>query len=273
MIPQVAARPVNLLLGLQTFHPFAYCPSWGALGFMSVEDKVAAMKDPELRRRLLAEVDEIDPMMMQFLDPERVVPMGSDPDYEPPLEHTIAARARAHGVTAMEEYYDALLADDGQALVMRPLLNYTDFNLDAVREMLAHPTTRWGLGDGGAHCGTTCDACTPTFMLTHWARDRADGRIPLESAVRKMTSDTADALRPGRPRRAGTRARWATSTSSTWTALRLHRPEMVHDLPGDARRFVQRAEGYRATVKSGQVTLVDGEDQGPRPGHLLRGAR
>ncbi len=272
VIPQVAARPVNLLLGLQTFHPFAYCPSWGALGFMSVEDKVAAMKDPELRRRLLAEADEIDPVMMQFLDPERVVAMGSDPDYEPPLEHTIAARARAHGVTAMEEYYDALLADDGQALVMRPLLNYTDFNLDAVREMLTHPTTRWGLGDGGAHCGTTCDASTPTFMLTHWARDRADGRIPLEAAVRSITSDTADlyglgdrgVLAPGKV---------GDVNLIDLGALRLHRPEMVHDLPGDARRFVQRAEGYRATVKSGQVTLVDGEDQGPRPGHLLRGAR
>jgi N-acyl-D-amino-acid deacylase len=272
VIPQVAARPVNLLLGLQTFHPFAYCPSWAPLGFLPVDDKVAAMKDPELRRRLLDEADDIDPAMMQFLDPERVVAMGEDPDYEPTLDATIAARARARGVTPMEEYYDALLVDDGRALIMRPLLNYTDFNLDAVREMLTHPTTRWGLGDGGAHCGTTCDASTPTFMLTHWTRDRVGERMPLEWAVKAITADTAalyglgdrGVLAPGMV---------GDANVIDLDGLRLHRPEMVHDLPGDARRFIQRADGYRATVKSGRVTLVDGEDQGERPGQLLRGAR
>ena len=272
VIPQVAARPVNLLLGLQTFHPFAYCPSWAPLGFLPLDEKVAALKDPELRRRLLEEADVIDPAMMQFLDPERVVAMGEKPDYEPALDDTVAARARARGVTPMEEYFDALLADDGRALVMRPLLNYTDFNLDAVREMLTHPATRWGLGDGGAHCGTTCDASTPTFMLTHWTRDRDGERMPLEWAVKAITSDTADlyglgdrgVLAPGRV---------GDVNLIDMDALRLHRPEMVHDLPGDARRFIQRADGYRATVKAGQVTLVDGEDQGTRPGRLLRGAR
>jgi len=272
VIPQVAARPVNLLLGLQTFHPFAYCPSWAPLGFLPLDQKVAALKDPELRRRLLEEADVIDPAMMQFLDPERVVAMGENPDYEPALDDTVAARARARGVTPMEEYFDALLADDGRALVMRPLLNYTDFNLDAVREMLTHPATRWGLGDGGAHCGTTCDASTPTFMLTHWTRDRDGERMPLEWAVKAITSDTADlyglgdrgVLAPGRV---------GDVNLIDMDALRLHRPEMVHDLPGDARRFIQRADGYRATVKAGQVTLVDGEDQGTRPGQLLRGAR
>ena len=272
VIPQVAARPVNLLLGLQTFHPFAYCPSWAPLGFLPLDQKVAALKDPELRRHLLEEADVIDPAMMQFLDPERVVAMGENPDYEPALDDTVAARARARGVTPMEEYFDALLADDGRALVMRPLLNYTDFNLDAVREMLTHPATRWGLGDGGAHCGTTCDASTPTFMLTHWTRDRDGERMPLEWAVKAITSDTADlyglgdrgVLAPGRV---------GDVNLIDMDALRLHRPEMVHDLPGDARRFIQRADGYRATVKAGQVTLVDGEDQGTRPGQLLRGAR
>jgi N-acyl-D-aspartate/D-glutamate deacylase len=271
VIPQVAARPVNLLLGLQTFHPFAYCPSWGGLGFLPLEEKVAALRDPELRSRLLAEVGEVDPALMQFLDPERVVAMGAVPDYEPDLADTIAARARARGVTPMEEYLDALLADEGRALIMRPLLNYTDFDLDAVREMLTHPTTRWGLGDGGAHCGTTCDASTPTFILSHWARDRAEG-IPLETAVRMVTSETADLYG------LGDRGRLVPGMVGDVNlidleALSLPRPEMVHDLPGDARRFIQRAEGYRATVKSGQVTLLDGEDQGARPGTLLRGPR
>jgi N-acyl-D-amino-acid deacylase len=272
VIPQVAARPVNLLLGLQTFHPFAYCPSWAPLGFLPLDEKVAAMKDPELRRRLLDEADAIDPAMMEFLDPERVVAMGEEPDYEPTPDATVAARARARGVTPMEEYYDALLVDDGKALIMRPLLNYTDFNLDAVREMLTHPTTRWGLGDGGAHCGTTCDASTPTFMLTHWTRDRDGERMPLEWAVKAITADTAALYGLGDR---GVLAPGLVGDVNVidLDGLRLHRPEMVHDLPGDARRFIQRADGYRATVKSGRVTLADGEDQGERPGQLLRGAR
>jgi N-acyl-D-amino-acid deacylase len=272
VIPQVAARPINLLLGLETFHPFSYCPSWSAVALLPLPEKVAAMQDPELRRRLVAEAADMDDVMKQFLDPERVVPVGPEPDYEPPLEHTIAARARAHGVDPMEEYYDALLEDDGRALIMRPLLNYTDFDLEATREMLVHPTTRWGLGDGGAHCGTTCDASTPTFMLTHWARDRAEGRVPIEWAVKAITADTADLYGLG-DRGVLAPGRMGDANLIDLDGLRLHRPEMVHDLPGDAKRFIQRADGYVATVKSGQVTLRDGQDQGQRPGKLVRGAR
>jgi N-acyl-D-amino-acid deacylase len=138
--------------------------------------------------------------------------------------------------------------------------------------MLQHPTSAWGLGDGGAHCGTTCDASTPTFMLTHWVRDRAEGRLPLEWVVRKMTSETAalyglgdrGVLAPGM---------LGDCNLIDLDGLTLHAPKMVHDLPGDGRRFVQGADGYVATVKRGAVTLRAGIDQGERPGRLLRGAR
>jgi len=211
-------------------------------------------------------------MFTHFLDPERIFPMGSEPDYEPPKDSSLAAQARREGRTPNEVFYDALLADDGENLVMRPLLNYTDFNLDAVREMLLHPTTTWGLGDGGAHCGTTCDASTPTSMMALWARDRAYGRIPIETVVRMMTSDTADLVG------LSDRGRLAPGMLGDvnvidFAGLRLPRPEMIHDLPGDARRFVQGASGYVATVKRGQVILRDGVDQGDRPGQLVRGAR
>jgi N-acyl-D-aspartate/D-glutamate deacylase len=169
-------------------------------------------------------------------------------------------------------YYDALLADDGHALVLRPLLNYTDFSLDAVRAMLDHPTTTWGLGDGGAHCGTTCDASTPTFMLSHWTRDRDHDRFTIEEIVRKMTSRTAALYGLG-DRGALVPGRIGDVNVIDYDALRLERPEMVHDLPGDARRFVQRAQGYVATIKRGVVVLRDGEDLGARPGRLVRGAR
>jgi N-acyl-D-aspartate/D-glutamate deacylase len=267
--PQVHGRAVTLLLGLQNFHPFSHCASWGMLGLMSLDTRVAEMRKPEVKERLLREVVEIPASMTQFIDPARVFPLGVDPNYEPRRDDSIAARARALGRDPWDVYYDALLEDAGHALLLRPLLNYTDFNLDAVREMLEHPTTAWGLSDGGAHCGTTCDASTPTFMLTHWTRDRDHGRLPVEWVVRKISKQTADlyglddrgTLEPGK---------LADVNVIDYDALRLYRPEMVHDLPGDGRRFIQRSAGYVATVKRGQVVLRAGEDQGSRPGELLR---
>ncbi len=271
--PQVAGRPVTLLLGLQTFHPFAYCPSWGAVGILpTIEERIVAMRDPETRRRLVAEAQTPDPAMVQFLDPAKAFPLGDPPNYEPDPSTSIAARAAAERRDVYDLYYDLLMEENGHALVMRPLLNYTDNNLDAVREMLLHPTSALGLGDGGAHCGTTCDASTPTYMLTHWARDRDHDRLPLEWVVRKMTSETASlyglgdrgAIRPGLR---------ADVNVIDHARLQLHAPHMAHDLPGGARRFVQEADGYVATVVAGQVTLVEGEDTGARPGALIRRAR
>ncbi len=202
------------------------------------------MRDPALREKLLAEVDDAIAPMTQFLDPERAFPMGDTPDYEPAPGQSVAGIARTQNRPEMEVFYDALLADDGLGLVLRPLLNYTDFSLDAVREMLLHPSSAWGLGDGGAHCGTTCDASTPTYMLAHWARDRAHDRLPLEWIVKKMTADTASlyglgdrgVLQPGKV---------GDVNVIDFDHVQLDRPVMVHDLPGDARRFVQRARGYR----------------------------
>jgi N-acyl-D-amino-acid deacylase len=271
--PQVAGRPVTLLLGLQTFHPFAYCPSWGPVGILAkIADRVVAMRDPETKRRLVAEAANPDPAMVQFLDPAKAFPLGDPPNYEPDPSTSVAARAAREGRDVYDLYYDLLMEDDGDALVMRPLLNYTDCNLDAVREMLLHPTSALGLGDGGAHCGTTCDASTPTYMLTHWARDRDHDRLPLEWVVRKMTSETASlyglgdrgAVRPGLR---------ADINVIDHDRLQLRSPHMAHDLPGGARRFIQEADGYVATVVAGQVTLVEGEETGARPGHLIRGAR
>jgi len=271
--PQVAGRPVTLLLGLQTFHPFAYCPSWGAVGILpTIAERVAAMRDPETRRKLVAEAQTPDPAMLQFLDPAKAFPLGDPPNYEPDPSTSIAARAASEGRNVYDLYYDLLMEDNGHALVMRPLLNYTDSNLDAVREMLLHPTSALGLGDGGAHCGTTCDASTPTYMLTHWARDRDHDRLPLEWVVRKMTSETASlyglgdrgVVRPGLR---------ADVNVIDHGRLQLRAPHMAHDLPGGARRFIQEADGYVATIVAGQVTLVEGQDQGARPGTLIRGQR
>lgn len=269
--PQVAGRPVTLLLGLKTFHPFAYCPSWGPVGILPLEERVARMADPDIRRRLLDEASNPDPTMRQFFDPDKSFPLGDPPDYEPNPSASIAQIAERAGADVWSVFYDALMADNGHAFVMRPLLNYTDGNLDAVREMLMHPTTVWGLGDGGAHCGTTCDASTPTYMLTHWARDRENG-IPLETVIKKMTSQTAGLFGLG-DRGVIAPGMRADINVIDHAGLTLHAPVMVHDLPGDARRFIQRSTGYVATILAGQVTLRNGEETGARPGALVRGAR
>ena len=271
--PQVAGRPVTLLLGMQTFHPFAYCPSWAEIGLLSVGDRVGKLRaDADLRARLIAEAAHADPAMAQFLDPSRAYPLGDPPNYEPHPSESVAARAAQAGRNVHELYLELLMEDDGRALIMRPLLNYTDSNLDAVREMLLHPTSAWGLGDGGAHCGTTCDASTPTFMLTHWARDRDHDQLPLEWVVRKMTSETASLYGLG-DRGVVAPGMRADFNVIDHAGLALHAPEMAHDLPADARRFIQKADGYVATILAGPVTLEHGEDTGARPGQLIRGAR
>jgi len=271
--PQVAGRPVTLLLGLQTFHPFAYCPSWAEIGLLSVSDRVGKLRaDAGLRARLVTEAANADPAMAQFLDPSRAYPLGDPPNYEPHPSESVAARAAAAGRNVYELYLELLMEDDGRALIMRPLLNYTDSNLDAVREMLLHPTSAWGLGDGGAHCGTTCDASTPTFMLTHWARDRDHDQLPLEWVVRKMTSETASLYGLG-DRGVVAPGMRADLNVIDHAGLQLHAPEMAYDLPGDARRFIQKADGYVATILAGEVTLEHGNDTGARPGQLIRGAR
>ncbi len=270
--PQVAGRPVSLLLGLQTFHPFAYCPSWAPIGGATLAEKVAAMRDPALRAKLLAEVDAAIAPMRQFLDPERAFPMGATPDYEPAPENSVAGIARGRTAPRWKCSTTRCSPTTASASCSGRCSTTPNFSLDAVREMLLHPSSAWGLGDGGAHCGTTCDASTPTYMLAHWARDRAHDRLPLEWIVKKMTADTASlyglgdrgVLQPGKI---------GDVNVIDFDHVQLETPVMVHDLPGDARRFVQRSRGYLTTVKSGEVILCDGDDQGARPGRLLRGAR
>jgi N-acyl-D-aspartate/D-glutamate deacylase len=188
------------------------------------------------------------------------------------VERSATAIAAARGVDEWELLLELFLGDGGRELLNAPVLNYTDGNLDAVGEMLEHPTSAFGLGDGGAHAGQTCDASTTTFLLTHWARDRDHGRLTVEDAVHKMTQATATLYGLGDR---GVLAPGFVGDANVidHERLQLRRPGLVSDLPGGASRLIQRADGYVSTIKSGQVTLVDGEDTGARPGQLLRGAR
>jgi N-acyl-D-amino-acid deacylase len=272
--PQVAGRPLGLLLGLQTFHPLSKRPTFQELEALPLDEKVARMRDPEIRARLIAETPESDDRMAFIgLGLDRIFPLGEPPDYEPPPEDSIAARAERAGQDPTEALYDLLLAQDGHELLLRPLLGYSRFTQDPIREMILHPASALGLGDGGAHVGAICDSSIETYMLTHWVRDRSRGeRLPVELVVRKMTQDTASlyglndrgTLLPGKK---------ADLNVIDLNRLTLHRPEMRYDLPGGARRLVQEADGYDATIVSGEVVRRNGADTGARPGQLVRGAR
>ncbi len=200
-------------------------------------------------------------------------PIGEPPDYEPAPERSIAAIAAREGRDPEGVLYDVMLQHDGRELVMKALLGYSYGNLDDMREMILHPNAVLGLSDGGAHCGAICDASIPTFMLTHWTRDRERGeRLPLELVVQKQTRDTAAVYGLG-DRGVVAPGFRADLNVIDYDTLSLALPELVHDLPGDARRLIQRADGYKSTFVAGVETMRDGEETGARPGKLVRGMR
>jgi N-acyl-D-aspartate/D-glutamate deacylase len=278
LAPQVGSRPTMLLIGHQTFHPFSFKPTYRALSGLPLPERVAKLRDPEIRHRILAEPSaaDQDPRLAVVISMiehgmHKIFPLGDPPDYEPAPEKSIAAIAARDGRDPFEVLYDRMLELDGRQLLMLAILSYTDGDLEALRAMLEHPASAFGLGDGGAHCGAICDASMTTFLLTHWARDRARGpKLPLEWVVRKMTRDTAllygladrGVVGPGRT---------ADLNVVDWYRLALALPELVHDLPAGARRLVQRARGYEATIVSGVVTMREGEPTGALPGRLIRG--
>ena len=270
IFPQVAGRPFGLLIGHQTVvHPFAACPTFAALLELPFEDRIEKLRDSDTRKKILAEASPETSMLLAQLD--RMYPMGDPPNYEPSYEDSVEAIAKREGVDAIEMLYDRMLARDGRELFLVPLLNYSEGNADPIREMMYHPRAALGLGDGGAHCGMICDASIQTFMLTHWVRDRTRGeKIPVEFAVKRMTSDTADlyGLRDRGTIEVGKKADLNLIDLDT---LRLEPPVMVHDLPAGGQRFMQRAHGYRATIVSGEVTMENDEPTEAYPGRLIRG--
>ncbi len=201
---------------------------------------------------------------------ERVYVLGEPPDYEPTPERSVAQIARTTGQDPMAVLYDRMCDRDGRGLLMLPFFSYSDGNHDAIREMLTHPAGVAGLGDGGAHCGVICDASMTTYLLTHWARDRARGpKLDLEWVVRKQTKDTAE-LYGFTDRGTIALGRRADLNVIDFDRLQLDQPEVVYDLPAGGRRLIQHATGYTATIVNGKITRRDGRDTGARPGRLVR---
>jgi N-acyl-D-aspartate/D-glutamate deacylase len=274
LVPQVAARPTSLLLGLQSSaHPFVAHQSYRAIAHLPLAERVARMREPATRRAIVDEEPVFDDPRAAFVATtfHKLFPLGDPPDYEPDPSQSVAAIAARSGRPAAEVAYDLLLERDGRALLYLPLLNYSDGDFEAIRTMLLHPESVIGLGDGGAHCGLICDAGTPTFLLTHWVRDRRRGpRLPLEWVVERQTRRTA-ALYGLRDRGVLAPGMKADVNVIDFDALALQAPEIVFDLPARGRRLIQKAAGYRLTVKSGRPIFADGAPTGTLPGVLVRG--
>ncbi|WP_316179046.1 MULTISPECIES: N-acyl-D-amino-acid deacylase family protein [unclassified Bradyrhizobium] len=272
---QIAARPVGLLLGLElSRNPLQTHPSYQAIAHLPLDERVARMRDPALRAAILSEQASAtdDPL---FFKPnyDKMYLLGDPPDYEQPPERSLGAQARTRGCRPEELAYDAMLTDNGRGMLYVPFLNYSDGNLDATYEMLRDPRSVPGLSDGGAHCGIICDASFPTYLLTHWTRDRKRGdRLSIPFVVAAQSRKTAlsvglddrGLLAPGYK---------ADINVIDYDRLHLHPPKVHYDLPVGGRRLMQDVDGYEATIVSGVVTRRHGEATGARPGRLVRGAR
>jgi N-acyl-D-aspartate/D-glutamate deacylase len=274
VIGQISPRPTGLLMGWQsTAHPFIFHPTYRELAHLPLAERVERLRDPAVRARITTEQPSFADPLAAFVCTvfHKLFPLGDPPDYEPAAEASVAAIAEREGRTPQEVAYDLMLRRDGRELLYLPLLNYAGFDFEPIRAMLEHPHTVLSLSDGGAHCGLICDAGTPTLLLTHWVRGRTRGpRLPLEFMVRRQTHETA-ALYGFDDRGLLTAGHLADLNVIDLEALQLAPPQMVFDLPAAGRRLIQKASGYRYTVKSGAVTFEDGEPTGALPGRLLRG--
>src|SRR6201746_495180 len=272
---QIAARPVGLLLGLElSRNPFQTHPSYRAIADLPLPERLARPHQPEGRAAILSETPTStdDPL---FFRPnyDKMYLLGDPPDYEQPPENTLGAQARRQGRQAEELAYEAMLSDEGRGMLYVPFLNYADGNLDATREMLSDPNSVPGLSDGGAHCGIICDASFPTYLLTHWTRDRTRGeKLSIPFVVAAQSRKTA--LSVGLTDRGVLAPGYKADIKLTAQDRRhLHPPKVHYDLPVGGRRLLQQIDGYDATIVSGVVTQRGGKATGARPGRLVRGAR
>jgi len=274
MMGQVLTRPTGIMLGFEiSQNPFIGRPSWKEIEALPFPEKMQRLVQPEFRARLISETIEDETLLRRVTKWERIFPLCDPPDYEPPAERSVAAMAAREGRKPAEVAYDLLLEKGGKTILYRPLSNYTYGTLDTVHDMMSHPNTLIGLGDGGAHVGILSDASAITYMLTHWTRDRRRGaRLPLPWAIKRLTSDNARAIGLN-DRGIIRRGAKADINVIDYDRLNVHAPEVVYDLPGRGRRLIQRTEGYLATLVSGQVVTREGQTTGSLPGRLVRGAQ
>jgi N-acyl-D-aspartate/D-glutamate deacylase len=271
---QVLPRPIGLMLGFEiSMNPFMLCESWKEVADLDFPDKVAVLRTPEFRAKMIAEFPENHPMSFRMANFDQLFPLGDPPNYEPGPEDSIKSRAARAGVKPQEMAYDLLMENDGKAMLFTARANYSYGDLSVTAEMMQSPHTLIGLGDGGAHVGFLSDASAFTYMLTHWSRDRTRGeQLPLEWAVKRLSRDNAEAI--GLMDRGLLEVgKKADINVINFDELGICPPEVLYDLPANGKRMVQRTKGYDATIVAGQVVYRKGVETGALPGRLVRGAQ
>ena len=274
IVGQVLTRPTGVMLGFQiSLNPFMACDAWHEIEHLSHKEKVKLLKDPAFKKRLLTEPQGEHLMRTRVMEWDRIFPLGDPPEYEPLPETSIAFQSNKLGVTPEELAYDMLMESNATAILYRPLSNYAYGNLDAVFDMMQDPHSLIGLGDGGAHVGVLTDASAVTYMLTHWARDRARGaKLTIPEAIKRLTSDNANAI--GLKDRGVLKVgKKADLNIIDFSKLKIKKPEVLYDLPAGGRRMVQRIEGYDATIISGEIVSKMGVPTEALPGRLVRGPK
>ncbi len=272
----VSGRTTGVLMCIEgTVHPFKDRPTYKQIANLPFAERVAELSKPEVKANILSESptskDEWWLTMLKEL--KDTFDLGDPPEYEPPREQSLGYLAEQTGTTVESLAYDIMLSKGGKGMIYYPLFNYSYGNMDPVLEMLEHPRTVLGLSDGGAHCGVISDVSMPTYMLTHWVRDRNRGRrISLEQAVKCQTSETARTY--GLLDRGMLKSGYKADVNVIdFDNLRIHAPQIVYDLPAKGRRLVQKASGYTTTICNGEVIFEDGEATEAMPGRVLRGAQ
>jgi N-acyl-D-aspartate/D-glutamate deacylase len=271
MLAQVAPRGVGIMLGLQgSRNVFSECPSYQAIADLPLEERVEHLRQPAMRSALLSELaaSAATPLGQRLVEFTNIFRFGNPPEYDPGPEHSLAATAAREGRTPGEVAYDLMMADDGHGTLYSPFANYAERNLNACGDMIAHPDTVIGLGDGGAHVGLVCDSSFQTFMLSHWGGP--NGRFELPWLIKRQTSDTARAV--------GLKDRGVVAPGMKADLnvinpdqLGMEVPHMQFDLPAGGRRLMQRANGYTATIVSGTPVYRQGVATEALPGRLVRG--
>jgi N-acyl-D-aspartate/D-glutamate deacylase len=270
---QVYPRPIGIVLGWDlSINPFSLCPSWQPLAKLPFAERIAALRDPQVRARLLMEepADALIPLSRFGRSYDFMWPLTDAPNYEPKAEDSIAAVAARGNMSPGEIAYDLLLENDGRGLLLVALANYGDRNLDPIHTLITDPNAVLGLGDGGAHYGMICDSSYPTFVLQHWTRERRGEQLSIERAVKALAADPA--------RTVGLMDRGVLSVGRKADlnvidhgAVQLAPPSVLYDLPAGGRRLTQAARGYEAMVVAGQIVSLGGEPTGALPGRLVRG--
>jgi N-acyl-D-aspartate/D-glutamate deacylase len=275
MRAQITPRPLGTLFGLDMGrHPFSFHASYQAIDEKPLAERVKIMRDPAFRAKLLSEKphSDIPGAAERVQNFDYMFPFRDPPNYAPGRADSIAGQAEAQGRSPFEIAYDLMLEDDGHAMLFAPNSGIANYNFNACRELLDNPNSVVGVADGGAHVAHISDTSFPTFLLAYWGRDRPEGALDLGKLVARLTTDPADlvglkdrgVLAPGFK---------ADINVIDFDRLNIHRPYMVHDLPHGAKRLLQKADGYVATIVNGETVYREGEATGALPGRVVRGAQ